>query len=233
MAVRLGAEKTRHDLILQEEERLAKLRHDMKHHVALVAELTAHGELDRIQSHMAELTNTLQTITTTRWCENLAVNAIIGHYTALAQAEGCAVTIDCECPEHAGRLTDTELASVFGNLLENALEACRRAQANGPAKAATPASAAAPTTDTTLHPPAPPFIKLKSRVLNGKLVIVLDNTLAAPPQRDGTAFLSSKRNSQQTGLGLRSLTGIAAAHHGSAEFTYDAETFHSSVIIGL
>lgn len=49
MGVRLDAEKTRHDMILQEEQRLARLRHDMKHHVALVAELAARGAGRRVR----------------------------------------------------------------------------------------------------------------------------------------------------------------------------------------
>ena len=235
LGVRLKAEKTRHDLILQEEQRLAKLRHDMKHHVALVASLAAEGNLARIQSHMAELTDALQSATPRHWCENLAVNAITEYYAALAQAEGYDVTIDIECPEHAGGLTDAELASVFGNLLENALEACRRAVANDSATGQPPAASPA-TTGTDPEAPktaAVPFIRLKARLLNGHLVIVQDNTLATPPKRNGAAYISSKRDGRQIGLGLRSLADIAAAHGGHAEFSYDAEAFHSSVIMEL
>ena len=103
-----------------------------------------------------------------------------------------------------------ELAVVFGNLLENALESCRRA----PSGTAT-------------------FIRIKARVLSGHLVIVQDNTITEPPRRKDAAFLSSKREGAQPGLGLRSIADLAAAHGGRAEFTDDTEAFHSSVILEL
>lgn len=142
MAVRLSAEKKRHDMMMREERRLAKLRHDLKHHVALLTSFIADGDPGRAQDYLAELSENIRRKTSVPCCKNVAVSAVIEHYAALARQDGINVVIDTDVPEKIGGLSDTELASVFGNLLENALEACRRG--NGEKGIVHPAESAHP-----------------------------------------------------------------------------------------
>ena len=223
LELRLAAEKERHDMMLAEERRLSAIRHDLKHHVSLFSELVRQGNIERMKAYLAGLTKTIASKRPARYAENLAVNAIAAHYAALAEAQGITVTIDLVVPEHAGRLTDAELTSVFGNLLENAIESCARSNGRTLADASKPAP----------HEARHPFLELKARVLDGRLVIVLDNTCAAPPAKDGDRFLSAKRGSRTPGLGLSSIAAIAAAHSGRATFDCDERAFHSSVILEL
>ena len=212
LELRLAAEKERHDMMLAEDRRLSGLRHDMKHHISLVSGLIEEGRLERVKEYLATLTNMIASTQPAHYAENLAVNAIAAHYAALAETQGIAVTIDLVVPEHAGRLTDAELASVFGNLLENAIEACGRGR---------------------IEPPSKPFLELKARVIDGRLVIVLDNSSAESPARDGDRFLSAKRKNNAPGLGLPSIEAIAANHNGRTTFDCDGRLFHSSVILEL
>ena len=212
LELRLAAEKERHDMMLAEERRLSGLRHDMKHHASLLSELVEHSSKERVKAYLASLTKIIASTQPAHYAENLAVNAIATHYAALAEVQNIGVTIDLIVPEHAGRLTDAELTSVFGNLLENAIEACARGH---------------------IPPPAHPFLELKARVLDKRLVIVLDNSCPEPPLRDGDRFLSSKRDHRAPGLGLTSIEAIAASHNGRATFDCDGRSFHSSVILEL
>ena len=209
MAVRLSAEKKRHDMMMREERRLAKLRHDLKHHVALLTSFIADGDPGRAQDYLAELSENIRRKTSVPCCENVAVSAVIEHYAALARQDGIDTVIDTDVPEKIGGISDTELASVFGNLLENALEACRRG--NGE-KAA--------------------FIQLKARILDQRLVILMENSLFEQPRPSGAFYHSSKRGGQH-GIGLRSIADIAEAHGGTARFEADGDAFRSSVILEL
>ena len=209
MAVRLSAEKKRHDMMMREERRLAKLRHDLKHHVALLTSFIADGDPGRAQDYLAELSENIRRKTSAPCCENVAVSAVIEHYAALARQDGIGVVIDTDVPEKIGGLSDTELASVFGNLLENALEACRRG--NGE-KAS--------------------FIQLKARILDQRLVILMENSLFEQSRPNGEFYHSSKRGGQH-GIGLRSIADIAEAHGGTARFEADGDAFRSSVILEL
>ena len=218
LELRLAAEKERHDMMLAEERRLAAIRHDLKHHVSLLSELVQDGSKEQVTEYLAGLTKTIAAKHPVRYAENLAVNAIAAHYAALAEKQGIAVTLDLVVPEHAGSLTDAELASVFGNLLENAIESCVRSAR---------CARAYP------EQPARPFLELKARVLDNRLVIVLDNSCTEAPARDGSRYLSAKRGGSAPGLGLPSIAAIAAAHNGRATFECDNNAFHSSVILEL
>ena len=209
MAVRLSAEKKGHNMVMRKERRLAQLRHDLKHHVALLTSFIADGDPGRAQDYLAELSENIRRKTSVPCCENVAVSAVIEHYAALARQDGIDTVIDTDVPEKIGGISDTELASVFGNLLENALEACRRG--NGE-KAA--------------------FIQLKARILDQRLVILMENSLFEQPRPSGAFYHSSKRGGQH-GIGLRSIADIAEAHGGTARFEADGDAFRSSVILEL
>ena len=231
LELRLAAEKERH---------VSGIRHDLKHHVSLFSELVAQGNIEHMKEYLAGLTKAIAAHHPAHYAENLAVNAIAAHYAALAETQGIAVTIDLVVPEHAGSLTDAELAAVFGNLLENAIEACERSRGHvvPPPAAETPASEQGqPPFARSSRPshelPPRPFLELKARVLDGRLVIILDNTCAEPPAKDGERYLSSKRGHAAPGLGLSSITAITAAHGGRATFDSDGRAFHSSVILEL
>lgn len=58
------------------------------------------------------------------FCENQAANAIISHYAALCQEQGAEMNIRLVVPARTEQVSDAELCVIFGNLLENALEAC-------------------------------------------------------------------------------------------------------------
>ena len=98
MAVRLSAEKKRHDMMMREERRLAKLRHDLKHHVALLTSFIADGDPGRAQDYLAELSENIRRKTSVPCCENVAVSAVIEHYAALARQDGINVVIDGSTP---------------------------------------------------------------------------------------------------------------------------------------
>ena len=102
-------------------------KHDFHHHLqALKGQLEA-GEVERAIAYITELDRSLQSVDTLLKTGNVTVDAILSAKLAQARADGIAVTVDVNLPD---RLTfsDLELSIVIGNLLDNAIEACREAQ---------------------------------------------------------------------------------------------------------
>jgi len=96
---------------------------------------------------------------------------------------------------------------VFGNLLENAIEACERIE-DGEKK-----------------------IRMRSNVHYEKLIIAMDNTTTPDTRTQGGVFMSSKRSGP--GTGLQSVASIAESTGGSARFEREGEIFHSSVYLHI
>ena len=141
------------------------------------------------------------------YCENQAVNAIISHYAALCQEQGIDADIRLSVPTQTEQITDAELCVIFGNLLENALEACDRM---GEGRK---------------------FLHLGSRVHMGLLTIVMDNSFDGQVMQENGKFRSSKRD--DFGVGLTSIQAVARKRGGDARFDPDGPVFRSSVYVKL
>nr|WP_302592759.1 Spo0B domain-containing protein [uncultured Marvinbryantia sp.] len=102
-------------------------KHDFHHHLqALKGQLEA-GEVDRAIAYIEQLDQNLQSVDTLLKTGNVTVDAILSAKLAQAKAEGIAVTVQANLPGEL-LLSDLELSIVIGNLLGNAIEACRDAR---------------------------------------------------------------------------------------------------------
>ena len=94
---------------------------------------------------------------------------------------------------------------IFGNLLENALEACARMTEGRR------------------------FLRLISSVHLDTLTVTMDNSFDGHADFDGERFRSSKRD--DFGVGLGSIRAVARKRGGDARFEPDGRVFRSSVYL--
>lgn len=102
-------------------------------------------------------------------------------------------------------LREPELCSIFGNLLENALDACREC------------------TDSA------PFIRICAQEDASHIVIAVDNTCCHPPIEENGRFRSTKHDG--LGTGTASIRSIAERYQGVADFRYEDGIFYASVML--
>lgn len=141
------------------------------------------------------------------WCENPVVNSTIGYYAQLAENDHIRLNILVEIPAFNPHISDSNLCVIFGNLLENAIEACR------------------------LMKPESRYINLFSRVNGAMLFISMDNSFNGVVHKQNDEFLSSKRAG--IGTGLHSVRSLAETHSGSAEFKTTENRFRSEICLKL
>lgn len=101
-------------------------KHDFHHHLQTLKGQLKAGEVDRAVTYLAELDDNLQRVDTLLKTGNVTVDAILSAKLAQARAEGVAVTVQAGLPDTL-TLSDLELSIILGNLLDNAIEACRDA----------------------------------------------------------------------------------------------------------
>jgi len=94
---------------------------------------------------------------------------------------------------------------MFGNLLENAVEACGR-QSSGER-----------------------YIRLWAGPSLGTYSITVENSFEGDPRREGSGFLSSK--GPRMGVGVSSVRATAKKYGGRAVFEAEAGLFRASVIL--
>ena len=138
------------------------------------------------------------------FCENIDANIVLSHYAQEAERLGIAYSVVANIPASCP-VEDHDLSVLFGNLLENAVDAC----------------VASKTTARSIF--------VRAVYEKGSLCIAIDNTFDGKIMQDpdGT-FLSSKHAGK--GLGTVSVRTIASKYHGTCRFDWKDQMFFASVI---
>ena len=99
----------------------SQLRHDFRHHLHVILEYAENGQKDELLAYakpLAEIVNKpVKSI-----CKNIPLNAICSHYSYKAHEQGIKILWGIDLDEQIP-ISETELCSVIGNLLDNAIHA--------------------------------------------------------------------------------------------------------------
>ena len=105
-----------------QKERL--MRHDRRHFEAVLYQLLEEGNIEEAKKYLVERL-AMEPHPVMRYCENTTVNAAVSHYMACAKMEKILMTVSANIPSGLS-VDELELAIVISNLLENAINACRK-----------------------------------------------------------------------------------------------------------
>ena len=104
------------------EARLAK--HDVRHHITLMREYLNKGELDALRRYLDSYCDSLPDDSLVRFCENAAANAVLLYFAQQAKNNDIDYNVKADIPSDIF-VSDTDISVLFGNLIENALDACK------------------------------------------------------------------------------------------------------------
>lgn len=186
-------------------EETRKGEHDLRHHLNTVLGLIKQQHRDKAENYLSELLGNRLSISDILHCGNDAVNAILGYYANICKLEGIDLSIETMVPRDL-EIDETDLCVVFGNVLENALEACRRITAGNKT------------------------IKLSSRFIGNKLYIAVDNCFSGEIRLKNGVYLSQKR-AEASGIGIISVRAIAKKYDGEASFEAIDQLFRVTVVL--
>ncbi len=203
----ISAQKMRNELLLNNYEEIRRQRHDIRHHLRTLSGMLQKGETRNAYDYIQELASTVPVYTPEKYCSNLIINATLGYYNQLAKENNIDLKIHVQVPESNPNISDSNLCVIFGNLLENATEACSRMKSGAR------------------------YITLNSQVRGEVLFITMDNSYDGNVSKKGERFYSSKRPG--FGTGLSSVQSLAETHNGSASFEALENEFRSEVYVRL
>lgn len=202
----LAMENTHYATISRHIEETKAARHDLRHHLALIQAYVDSGNNKKLKEYINQYIESVPEDTVITLCKNYAVNSITHYYMDQARAENIETDIHITLPEVIG-IADSDLCIVFGNLLENAVEACRSSKASNL------------------------FIAVSATLAGNYVVIAVDNSFEGDIRRDKDVFLSSKHNGK--GIGITSVQAVAEKYSGQTKFDYFDNVFRASVMLRL
>lgn len=228
-----------------------RARHDFRHHRMVLKELADRNDLHGIRTYLAEYTAEHVDTPSKTYSNNPTVNAVVAYYAGHAEAAGIRFTARVQLPEQL-LIPDPIFCVLLGNLLENAVDACKtelsRSASSGAASAEANASglvtesetAEAGAAGTAIDPRAgvTASADLRSdqaiRVIvkqsgDACLSIAVDNTCSRKPIWDDGELVSTKHEGH--GVGTVSIRYIAQRYDGDARFEWRNGIFYASVML--
>ena len=181
------------DIILQSEEKIKALKHDMNNHLHTISGYMQVGEYEKAQEYVGEIAGEVSRIQSFH-SGNAVVDALIGSKTALAEMNGIKVDVDMAVPAELN-LTDGDLTVMIGNLYDNAIDANLKI------------------TDEDKR-----FIHIKILSDGGNLLFLFENA-AYEGERSGKVdvWATTKKDSFMHGFGIQNIDRIVQMYGGYCE----------------
>lgn len=187
------------NLLEQKNQAMQILTHDYKNHLYALRNMGDSEQkeyIDRITQEMNMSRNTCHS-------GNHTLDIIINKYVTECELKG--VTFDFEIKiSNLGFVSDYDLVTILGNLLDNALEAAQQSEAKS--------------------------ISFKTNKINTYDSVIITNSCDTPPDKN---LKTTKQNKKLHGVGLKSVTKTLKQYGGELEWEYNQEKkeFITTVIL--
>lgn len=183
-------------------ENLRALRHDMNNHMSVLQGLVSMKEYDEVSSYLNSISEELNMANNFLFIDNKVLSVLIN--SKMTKAMNMGINPDIEILSGDTPLSDRDLCSLVGNILENAIEA-----ASGHSE---------------------PYIYFSMKKTPDAYHIICDNNYTVQPITNGNNFISTKENTGYHGVGTKNIRSIVKDYKGTVDFTVD-EQFHVHVTL--
>ena len=122
-ALQLSALQSRMEAIQTVEESIRIERHDLRHRFRAIAELVAQGKTQEALAFIGAAQTQLEERKPVHWCRPPVLDAVFSSYFGQAQRKGIRLDAHIALTDQL-TVEEAELAIVFSNALENAIQAC-------------------------------------------------------------------------------------------------------------
>ena len=177
-----------------------RLRHDIRHHNAVMAECARRGQTEELLQYLKEYDRATDQDAPEMICANPAVNNILSAYSKKAEHEQIKVTLDVKLGKNP-MIPSIDLVAILANVYENAIYACMEVKKHSEER------------ECFIH------LMLKSR--KNKLIVFCSNTC-----RKETTLKDGKPKTEFTGgVGVSSIIRTAKKYDGEYDFKNDNGVF--------
>ncbi len=185
-----------------------RLRHDIRHHNAVIAEYVRQGQKEELLQYLKEYNKETEQGATERICTNAAVNNILAAYTRKARSEQIKVKLDIEIGKNM-TIPNIDLVAILANAYENAIYACMEVKKQSDDRECS--------------------IYLMMRRKKNKLIIFCSNTC-----RIETELKDGQPKTEFTGgIGVSSIIKTAEKYEGEYDFRNDNGVFIFRLIMNI
>ncbi len=201
----LTLQNIQYDNLQQRIDEARQARHDVRHHMHMVREYLRSGKLAELEAYLDQYTEDLLNAQPLVYSGHYETDALLNYFVQQAQQYNITVDVSVRFPETSD-LSKTTLPVLLGNLLENAVDACK-AITDGEKR-----------------------ITVKGKVSNGFVFFDVSNNYTGTLRQDKNGnYLTTKKNGK--GLGLRSVSQLVQSYGGMMEVHTADGVFRVSILL--
>lgn len=180
-----------------------KLKHDMENRLLGFYHLIEAGDTGKLLEQIAVFDRELGKIDTDSYSVNPSVDTVLRFKLGVAKTEGIKVDTQIHIPRKM-RIEYGDIGVLYGNLLDNAIEACRKVPETGR------------------------FIRVENKYVSGRLLLVITNS---KENRNSGHLKTTKKDTYTHGYGIASVRRVVEKYNGVVQFKDNGTTFEVSVML--
>ncbi len=180
-------------------------RHDLRHHNQILLGYLQEKDIQGAEEYLKLLNASITESSIEQYSQNYIANSVLCIYARKAQLEEITFAAHADIPKKLV-IPSPEFGSMLLNLLENALEACKRSNSKEP------------------------FITFTAITEDESLKIDLRNTLSEQVKFENALPVSSKANG---GVGTKSVLKIVSKHKGMIHYKQENDTFVAQIVLPI
>lgn len=195
-------------MLIAQNENQRILIHDMKKHLQSIALLNEDNQNEKIRAYINQLMQSSDLLEFSKICDHKILNNILCRYKKVCNDLHIAFHADIRS-NTTTFLSDSDVTSLFCNMLDNAVEASNHIK------------------DSYIE------ITAAQRKHTPFVIITIINSCAGNPFSSNGELVSSKQNPQAHGFGIKSIEKIIHNYNGNIQMYYDEETstFHTIIML--
>ena len=199
---KMESENARHEDATALWQNIRNLQHDMKHHLSIISAQLDVGDVESSRNYIHKLLPSLDSIGRIIKSDNKTLDYIIN--SKLGALKNTQIIITGSIGDISD-IEDRDLASMLGNILDNAIEAIAGLEEKR--------------------------IELLFSVEKTNRIIICKNTIGNSVLKDNPMLLSTKKDKSHHGLGHKIVENIVHEYHGLIDYFEEDDYFGVQIVI--
>lgn len=200
-AEKIETDQRYYSVLEKQNENLRVYAHDMKKHLNAIRALNQDAQID---SYLDQMSERLREYSQIGNSGNRMLDIICSKYAAECETKQIELHTDFRTANFT-YIEDYDLVTVFGNLLDNAVEAAQKAEKR--------------------------YINVQTAQKNTYDILVIENSCAVPPQADHKNLQTTKARRELHGLGLKSVASVLQKYGGDYDWSFDSAKMQFCVTV--
>lgn len=204
-SMQLSYQESKYQQIAAAYRNSRSLLHDMKKHLFFIENCIENHNYDPITTYIRDSIHEMEQIHNHVNTGNLVIDAFLSSYELVAQKENIEFHVTLQFAKSELEISDYDLSILLGNLLDNAMEACRGVKSA-----------------------YDPYIEVEITTTGMDMILRISNSIM--PTGESASGLV-KKDPLQHGFGIENIKRIVNKYSGSYSQYIKEDTYHCDIII--